>query len=163
MGTDAGKTSFVWRNKYFPSNVRYHTTFIAQFALMLFSFHFHVSMTVLFHSDSFHFESIIVEKQVSKIVYFNLNRCREGDISLLEVDAITNTTDETLTEKNIISRKVFRRAGSYLQEEIANNNRGNQRLRRRFIWCLSCADIDLVRFLFILRMQNWWCSCHERL
>lgn len=31
----------------------------------------------------------------------------EGDISLLAVDAITNTTDETLTEKNRVSKKIL--------------------------------------------------------
>lgn len=63
---------------------------------------------------------------------------REGDISLLEVDAITNTTDETLTEKNIISKRIFRRAGSGLQEEIANNNRGKCFLR--FSLCLFSTN-----------------------
>lgn len=42
----------------------------------------------------------------------------EGDISNLKVDAITNTTDETLTEKNTISGRIFGRAGSQLKEEI---------------------------------------------
>lgn len=51
---------------------------------------------------------------------------REGDISLIEADAITNTTDETLTEKNTISNRVFLRAGADLYEEILNDNRGTK-------------------------------------
>lgn len=49
---------------------------------------------------------------------------REGDISLIESDAITNTTDETLTEKNTISNRIFERAGPDLYDEILNDNRG---------------------------------------
>lgn len=52
---------------------------------------------------------------------------REGDISLIESDAITNTTDETLTEKNTISSRIFQRAGPDLYEEIQNDNRGKQK------------------------------------
>jgi len=51
---------------------------------------------------------------------------REGDISLLQIDAITNTTDETLTEKNIISDRIFGRAGSGLKDEISREITGNQ-------------------------------------
>lgn len=54
------------------------------------------------------------------------NVYREGDISLIEADAITNTTDETLTEKNTISNRVFLRAGADLYEEILNDNRGTK-------------------------------------
>lgn len=45
----------------------------------------------------------------------------EGDISLLEVDAITNTTDETLTEKNRISKKIFGRAGAALTSAVVHD------------------------------------------
>lgn len=53
---------------------------------------------------------------------------REGDISLIESDAITNTTDETLTEKNTISNRIFERAGPDLYDEILNDNRGMLRI-----------------------------------
>lgn len=53
---------------------------------------------------------------------------REGDISLIESDAITNTTDETLTEKNTISNRIFQRAGPDLYDEILNDNRGMNEL-----------------------------------
>lgn len=45
----------------------------------------------------------------------------QGDISLLEVDAITNTTDETLTEKNRISKKIFGRAGTALTSAVVHD------------------------------------------
>ncbi|XP_058829583.1 protein GDAP2 homolog isoform X4 [Topomyia yanbarensis] len=45
----------------------------------------------------------------------------EGDISLLAVDAITNTTDETLTEKNRISKKIFGRAGAALTSAVVHD------------------------------------------
>lgn len=51
---------------------------------------------------------------------------REGDISLIESDAITNTTDETLTERNTISSRIFQRAGPDLYDEILNDNRGSK-------------------------------------
>lgn len=46
---------------------------------------------------------------------------REGDISLLAVDAITNTTDETLTEKNRVSKKIFGRAGTALTSAVVHD------------------------------------------
>lgn len=54
----------------------------------------------------------------------NFTFCREGDISLLDADAITNTTDETLTERNIVSNRILRRSGPDLLDEILNDNRG---------------------------------------
>ncbi|XP_045446728.1 protein GDAP2 homolog [Melitaea cinxia] len=42
----------------------------------------------------------------------------QGDISTLEVDAITNTTDETLTECNLVSERIMQGAGPDLKEEI---------------------------------------------
>lgn len=62
---------------------------------------------------------------VHYINFFQTTINREGDISLVEADAVTNTTDETLTEKNIISNRIFRRAGPNLHEDILNDNRGN--------------------------------------
>lgn len=63
---------------------------------------------------------------------------REGDISLIESDAITNTTDETLTEKNTISSRIFQRAGPDLYDEILNDNRG----KRRFIAVHSNSKLN---------------------
>lgn len=48
---------------------------------------------------------------------------REGDISLVEADVITNTTDKTLTDKNTISNRILNRAGPHLYDEIINDNR----------------------------------------
>ncbi|KAK5649516.1 hypothetical protein RI129_000545 [Pyrocoelia pectoralis] len=41
-----------------------------------------------------------------------------GDISSLQVDAIVNSTNESMTESNSISDRIFLRAGSDLKEEI---------------------------------------------
>uniref|UniRef100_A0A182IP73 Uncharacterized protein n=1 Tax=Anopheles atroparvus TaxID=41427 RepID=A0A182IP73_ANOAO len=45
----------------------------------------------------------------------------EGDISQLKIDAITNSTDETLTEKNRVSKKIFGRAGAALTSAIIHD------------------------------------------
>ncbi|CAG4914583.1 unnamed protein product [Colias eurytheme] len=42
----------------------------------------------------------------------------QGDISTLEVDAVTNTSDETLTECNAVSERIMAAAGPDLKEEI---------------------------------------------
>lgn len=41
-----------------------------------------------------------------------------GDISTLQVDAIVNSTNESLSENNPVSNRIFARAGSQLKEEI---------------------------------------------
>ncbi|KAL3279993.1 hypothetical protein HHI36_017499 [Cryptolaemus montrouzieri] len=47
-----------------------------------------------------------------KIILWN------GDISALQVDAIVNSTNESMTDSNPISDRIFQRAGSELKEEI---------------------------------------------
>ncbi|XP_065370624.1 protein GDAP2 homolog isoform X1 [Calliphora vicina] len=47
----------------------------------------------------------------------------DGDITTLEVDAITNTTDETLTESNIISDRILNVAGNQLKDDLTHNIR----------------------------------------
>ncbi|XP_022127017.2 protein GDAP2 homolog isoform X2 [Pieris rapae] len=42
----------------------------------------------------------------------------QGDIATLEVDVITNTSDETLTECNAVSERIMSMAGPDLKEEI---------------------------------------------
>ncbi|XP_041970259.1 protein GDAP2 homolog [Aricia agestis] len=44
----------------------------------------------------------------------------QGDISTLEVDAITNSTDETLLECNVVSERILHTAGPDLKEEIVD-------------------------------------------
>lgn len=41
-----------------------------------------------------------------------------GDISLLQVDAIVNSTNESLNDSNPISNRIYQRAGSGLKEEL---------------------------------------------
>lgn len=42
----------------------------------------------------------------------------EGDISLLNADGITNSTNENLNDINCISNRIFNRAGSALVDEL---------------------------------------------
>ena len=49
---------------------------------------------------------------------------RMGDISLLSVDAIVNSTNEAMTERNPISDRICARAGPGLKEEIRQGIKG---------------------------------------
>lgn len=49
---------------------------------------------------------------------------------MVQADAITNTTDETLTEKNIISDRIFSRAGPGLKQELLNEIRGTKVIKK---------------------------------
>lgn len=66
--------------------------------------------------------NILVFNQITNFYWFCF---RDGDITTLEVDAITNTTDETLTESNIISERILNVAGNQLKEDLTHNIRGN--------------------------------------
>lgn len=50
--------------------------------------------------------------------------CRTGDISCLSVDAIVNSTNESLTERNPVSDRICARAGPALKEEIWQEVKG---------------------------------------
>ncbi|XP_045460962.1 protein GDAP2 homolog isoform X2 [Harmonia axyridis] len=55
----------------------------------------------------------LLDHQINqKIILWN------GDISALQVDAIVNSTNESMTESNPISDRIYQRAGSDLKEEI---------------------------------------------
>jgi len=45
-------------------------------------------------------------------------------MTTLDVDAITNTSDETLTESNSISERIFAVAGNQLREELSTTVKG---------------------------------------
>ncbi|KAL9920768.1 ganglioside induced differentiation associated protein 2 isoform 4-T6 [Glossina fuscipes fuscipes] len=47
----------------------------------------------------------------------------DGDITLLEADTITNTTNETLSESNTLSESILNVAGNELRDELSNNVR----------------------------------------
>lgn len=53
----------------------------------------------------------------NKIILWN------GDITELEVHAIVHSTNEKLTDRSIVSEKIYRKAGPKLLEEIRNNIR----------------------------------------
>uniref|UniRef100_A0A182KFC6 Macro domain-containing protein n=1 Tax=Anopheles christyi TaxID=43041 RepID=A0A182KFC6_9DIPT len=81
----------------------------------------------------------------------------EGDISQLKVDAITNSTDETLTEKNRVSKKIFGRAGAALTSAIVYD------VRRKygFIgYCISTGpNRKCMRFLITSGVMANWLGC----
>lgn len=47
-------------------------------------------------------------------------------MTTLEVDAITNSSDETLTESNSISERIIAVAGNQLKEELSTTVKGKQ-------------------------------------
>lgn len=55
---------------------------------------------------------------------YNYFVCRSGDISTLQVDAIVNSTNESMTDSNSVSDSIFLRAGPGLKEEIRLEVRG---------------------------------------
>lgn len=52
-------------------------------------------------------------------------------MTTLDVDAITNSSDETLTESNSISERIIAVAGNQLKEELSTTVKGKQRVRGR--------------------------------
>lgn len=52
-------------------------------------------------------------------------------MTTLEVDAITNSSDETLTESNSISERIIAVAGNQLKEELSTTVKGKRRDRER--------------------------------
>lgn len=70
---------------------------------------------------------------------------------MVQADAITNTTDETLTEKNIISDRIFKRAGPGLKQELLNEIKG--------LWnCFHCLQFENV---FFVSFSNLECKTGE--
>lgn len=49
---------------------------------------------------------------------------RTGDISILQVDAVVNSTNETMDDNSSMCQKIFARAGSPLKMEIFNETKG---------------------------------------
>ena len=45
--------------------------------------------------------------------------CRKGDLLTLEVDAIVNTTNESLSDRTDLCGRIFKEAGQELAQEIA--------------------------------------------
>lgn len=57
----------------------------------------------------------------------------------MEVDAVTNTTDETLTECNAISERIMLAAGPELKEEIITRALGNYLQKYMMINSVFCS------------------------
>jgi hypothetical protein len=58
---------------------------------------------------------------------------RAGDISLLSVDAIVNSSNESMSERNPISDRICARAGPALREEIRQDVKGVLG-----VWLITC-------------------------
>ena len=50
--------------------------------------------------------------------------CRNGDISALNVEAIVNSTNESLNDKSPMSERIVSRGGSELKRELKTNIKG---------------------------------------
>ena len=55
---------------------------------------------------------------------------RTGDISVLQVDAVVNPTNETMDDNSPMCQRIFSRAGSALNLEIDNEIKGDKHARR---------------------------------
>lgn len=55
-------------------------------------------------------------------------------MTTLDVDAITNTSDETLTESNSISERIFAVAGNQLREELSTTVKGPYFCSKDLFW-----------------------------
>lgn len=53
-----------------------------------------------------------------------INCFRTGDISILQVDAVVNPTNETMDDNSPMCQRIFSRAGSALKIEIFNEIKG---------------------------------------
>lgn len=75
-------------------------------------------------------------------------------MTTLEVDAITNSSDETLTESNSISERIIAVAGNQLKEELSTTVKGKQGERERRRKTLTRVAIPFCR------VPHWGCACH---
>ena len=62
-----------------------------------------------------------LEDRFSKLYKTTCLFCRTGDITELGVHAIVHSTNERLSEKSIVTEKIYSKAGPKLVEEIRNN------------------------------------------
>lgn len=88
-------------------------------------------ISILLYHVRFMFFSIEFTSLQSTVINSTRTICisnREGDISLVQADVITNTTDETLSERNIISDRILQRAGAGLRRELLTEIRGEYRV-----------------------------------
>ena len=74
----------------------------------------------------------------STCIYF-----REGDITQLRVDAIVHSTNETLSDRNPLSDRLFSKAGPGLRHEIQSEIKGNVIIKKYF-----CLNLILLLYWF---------------
>lgn len=81
----------------------------------------------------------------------------EGDISLLHVDCITNTTNERLNENNSVSARVANRAGAKLLDELK---------AIKGWWDFAGIWINFEYFyspVCLFRLSSWWSTSNTRI
>lgn len=98
--------------------------------------------------------------------------CRTGDIALLRVEAVVNPSNESLTDKNAISLRLFEAAGPELREECktqivskcvgGGGGRGVQMFTQLNVYTMNthCSLFNRGRFVMFTvhlthRLQNW--------
>lgn len=69
----------------------------------------------------------------------------EGDISLLNADCVTNTTNERLSDSNTVSNRIVGRAGANLLEEL-KAIKGI--IKRNIQQCLTTRNVTRNQFAF---------------
>jgi O-acetyl-ADP-ribose deacetylase (regulator of RNase III) len=68
---------------------------------------------------------------------------REGDITQLRADAIVHSTNETLSDRNPLSDRLFSKAGPGLRHEIQSEIKGN-----------FLINIILGKSLFVIKIKD---------
>lgn len=74
----------------------------------------------------------ILSQSVVATMYF-----RTGDISVLQVDAVVNSTNETMDDNSPMCQRIFAQAGSALKTEIFNEIKGVGLTQELFVFCTS--------------------------
>lgn len=69
-----------------------------------------------------------------------LNCFRTGDISILQVDAVVNPTNETMDDNSPMCQRIFSRAGSALRIEIFNEIKGRYLMKLKVGVCSEIKD-----------------------
>lgn len=80
-----------------------------------------------------------------------MNCFRTGDISILQVDAIVNPTNETMDDNSPMCQRIFSRAGSALKIEIYNEVKGTIIVAH---YLYTCNDGIYFNTLLVKMLQN---------
>ena len=93
---------------------------------------------------------------VRHIHFGSHNKCfmdffsRSGDITELNAEAIVNNTNESLTDRNPLSEKIFTKAGQQIRDEIKNSIKSKL---FSLVWFFS---VVLEYMIFWSMNKIWW-------